>query len=893
MLHKPLLMLIGLLAFTTLVNAQAPVINGITPNTTSPGKYEKFEVALNLTATYTNPYDYDEIAVSATFTTPSGKVEVVEGFYMQDYVIGGNGFASPVGNATFKVRYAPSEVGVYNYVVRCTTAGGTATSAAGMFTAQPTPIHGFIRTNATNYLSFDDGSQYIPIGENMGWQNGSVVADYTNWVTKLANNGGNFIRVWMSSWAFALEWKNGTNGYEGLKRYKQSSAYYLDWLLEFCKQKDVYLMLALNNHGQVSTNVNPEWNNNPYNAANGGPAANTWDFFTNATAKALHKNRLRYIVARYGYSQQVQSWELFNELHWTNDFQNRKSDFTVWDNEMATFIKEKDVYKHLVTTSYGGDEVTTNTWALPVIDFTQTHFYVNAPNIETVLAAANQNFLTQYQKPTLNGEFGLGPAGNTLSADDPNGVHLHNAIWGSMFSGGLGSGMTWWWDDYVEPRNLYYHFNGLSTFVSLLPLKSDNYRRTVATATGTGGSDATVTPGADWGKSPQANFTIDAGGNVSPGPSTMGKFIYGSTFNTVNRNPPTFNVNYPTAGQFRVVVAGVSNDVPKVSIYLDGNLVSNEIATTGQTYSIEVPAGQHAIKVDNLGIDWFQASNFVFTNIGSPLNAYVLRSAAGNKAAGYVLNNKYNWQYMKASGNVAPPAVSGGVITIPNMANGTYTMLLYNPATGQQTGSIPVTVSSGTLSASLPNIAWDLAFRVAENSTLPIRLAGFTGQRVGRKNHLHIDISTADNVQTIYIERSANGSTFKTLQPVSNTWNSIAGKHTFIDALPPAGANYYRLKIVDHDGSVTYSGIVKLSGNSTVFRITPNPFADHFLVQVNEGKYQVRIIDQGGRLVSTENIISNGRDGVKVQMGTLPKGMYHAVVVDAGGAVVGTEKMVH
>ena len=105
----------------------------------------------------------------------------------------------------------------------------------------------------TNYLSFDDGTQYIPVGEDMGWQDNNVVTDYTNWLGKLSSNGGNFIRVWMSDWAFALEWKNGNNGYSGLEQYKQTSAYYLDWLLDKCSSLNVYMMLCLNHHGQVST----------------------------------------------------------------------------------------------------------------------------------------------------------------------------------------------------------------------------------------------------------------------------------------------------------------------------------------------------------------------------------------------------------------------------------------------------------------------------------------------------------------------------------------------------------------------------------------------------------------------------------------------------------------
>ena len=872
--------------------AQAPVISAATPNATNIPAYEKFELNINLTAGYANAYDYDDIAVKCTITKPGGAQDVVDGFFMQDYAIGQNGFATASGNSGFRVRYAPATPGTYSYIVSCTNLLGTSTLPAQTFQCVSSALPGFIRKNATNYLKFDNGKQYIPIGENMGWQSNSVTADYTKWLSSLADNGGNFIRVWMSSWAFALEWKNGSNGYEGLKKYKQSNAFYLDWLLDYCKQKNVFVMLALNNHGQVSTNVNPEWSNNPYNAVNGGPAANTWDFFTSPVAKNLHKNRLRYIVARYGYSQQIQSWELFNELHWTNDFENRKNDLTAWDDEMSTYLKDKDVNKHLVTTSYGGTETITNTWSLPNIDFTQTHFYVNSPNIESVLASANQTFLSQYTKPTLNGEFGLGPSGSTLSADDPNGVHVHNAIWGSMFSGGFGSGMTWWWDDYIEPRNLYYHYKPLSGFASLINFADDNYKKASATVTGGGASDVTVSPGGGFAKAAASTFTIDGSGTMSPGSSSMSQYIFGSTYNTQYRNPPTFTVTFPVAGQFKVVTASVSASSPKVSIYLDDVLLLNENATTNTTYTISVPQGQHTVKVDNLGVDWAQVSNFVFTNIGSPLSSYLLKAVANNKVAGYILNNRYNWQYLKANGNVAPSPVNAASISIPGMANGNYTVLFYSTSTGDQLSTLPVTVANGTLQFALPSIAWDVAFRAAENSTLPLKLTSFKGERKGTANLLFIDIASSENVQTVYLERAANPANFKMLSKLNIQLNGNAVKHNYTDVSPLPGANFYRLRIVDKDGRETFSGIVKLSDNTIAFSVQPNPFKDYVTIQMQAGILAITITDQLGKQVYRKTLQSQAGQSESIDLSKLSKGVYYVAVVDNKGKVAGTKKIV-
>lgn len=872
--------------------AQAPVFMVVTPNTTTPAKFEKFELNISLTAGYTNPYDYGDIAVQCTFTAPSGRQDVVDGFYMQEYTLDVNNNPVPSGSGSFKVRYAPNETGVWSYALSCTNRVSTATQPAQTFQCVSSAAPGFIRRNTTNYLGFDNGLQYIPIGENMGWQNGNVVNDYTNWLTKLSGNGGNFIRVWMASWAFALEWKNAVNNFAGLKKYKQTAAFYLDWLLEYCRQKDVYIMLALNNHGQVSTTVNPEWSDNPYNSANGGPASNTWDFFTNTTAKDLHKNRLRYIIARYGYSRNIQSWELFNEVEWTDQYDTHKTDVMTWHREMADYIKSKDVYQHLVTTSFALDYNDAATWNIPSLDFTQTHYYVSVPDIEKVLATGARNYLSNFQKPTLNGEFGLG-AGGPATTDDPAGVHIHNAIWGSTFSGAMGSAMTWWWDSYVQPLNLYPYYQPLSSFVSLVNFKADDYKSVAATTTGGGTSDLTISPGAGFVKAPASAFSIDAAGNISPDANQLSAYLFGNTYNTQFRNPPIFHVNYPVNGQFKVVVtSGSQGTTPKINISLDGTEILNQNVVAGTTYSVNVPAGVHDIKVDNLGIDWVNISGYVFTNIGSPLGTYVLRSANNFKAAGWVLNNQYNWQYLKNNGNIAPPAVQGSTMVIPGMQNGTYTVRFYSPSTGALLNSAAVAVTTGQLSIAMPDISWDIAFTAAENSVLPLQVYFFRGEKMNRSNHLQFSIGESKNVKQVYIQRSANGSDFSTLQLVSAGWTAIGGTHNYIDDVPLQGNNFYRLKIVDNDGLETFSTVVKLINDLTGFSVNPNPFKDHIYIKIDRGRYRVQVTDQAGKIVLKKFVVADNFRQIKLNTANLTSGLYFVKITDAQDNLSGAGKIV-
>ena len=87
----------------------------------------------------------------------------------------------------------------------------------------------------------------------------------------------------MSAWAFGIEWKDtGLGDYSG--RMKQ--AWLLDQVFKLAEQRGVYIMLTLLNHGAFSTSVNPEWNDNPYNAANGGPLKEPRLFVRNAQARS-------------------------------------------------------------------------------------------------------------------------------------------------------------------------------------------------------------------------------------------------------------------------------------------------------------------------------------------------------------------------------------------------------------------------------------------------------------------------------------------------------------------------------------------------------------------------------------------------------------------------------
>jgi hypothetical protein len=66
-----------------------------------------------------------------------------------------------------------------------------------------------------------------------------------------------------------------------------------------------------------------------------------------------------------------------------------------------------------------------------------------------------------FGKPFFFGEQGIeGPV-----SVDPEGKHFHDTIWATALSGAAGTGLYWWWHNYIEPYNLYRHYKPLAQFV--------------------------------------------------------------------------------------------------------------------------------------------------------------------------------------------------------------------------------------------------------------------------------------------------------------------------------------------------------------------------------------------------------------------------------------------
>lgn len=415
--------------------------------------FRPIEISLGLDAQYIDPYDPNEIELKAELTAPDGQHLTVLGFLYAGEV----DLIQPVKGAIWKIRLTATQAGTWRYNIVARNRWGQSISEALTFAAVKGSHPGFVRVDKRqpNYFSFDSGQFYYPLGQNLAWLD---FHKYPQYLKRMGEQKENWARLWMSSWSFGLEWKP-MGAYGGLGLYNLQKADQLDQVLSQAEEHGIKVQLVFDFHGAFSSSVNSEWLNNPYNKANGGYLNQAEDFFTNPKAEQVYKKRVRYIIARWGYSPTLMAWELFNEVSYTDNY-NAKA-VTAWHQRLAHYMKSIDPYQHLITTSYGGD-VQGAAFDLPEIDFRQNHLY--ASHMVGLLKNLNDKSFRR-KKPFFIGEFGSN-ASNAVDDLDKQGVFLHAGIWSQFMQNAGGNAMPWWWDSHIDPNNLYYHFGALARFAA-------------------------------------------------------------------------------------------------------------------------------------------------------------------------------------------------------------------------------------------------------------------------------------------------------------------------------------------------------------------------------------------------------------------------------------------
>ncbi|WP_165066445.1 glycoside hydrolase 5 family protein [Paludisphaera rhizosphaerae] len=703
-------------------------------------------IDLDVHARYENPFDPDQITVDAEVVAPDGRKTSVPGYYQSPFQLERTDRAEtlkPAGPGGFRVKYSPVVAGRHSMTIKVKDASGEVRSKPLMFTAVASKSPGFIRVaeKAPHYFRFDDGSSYFAVGENVCWANDrNPLESYENWFGALGKAGGNWARLWLAFNEKGLEWmprptpKAGTGSYQGLGRYALDNAWRLDEVLRIAEANGVRLMYCIGTYGEFKDGGyfnEGSWVSNPYNAKNGGPCARPQDFWTDETARKLYKRRLRYLVARWGWSPFVFAWEFWNEVE-------PNPAVEAWTREMAAYLKEIDPNRRLVSTSYGSPPI----WNDPNIDFSMTHMYGQAGNVLDFTSRIHRETQAnlKFGKPYLLAEFGIDwQAGDQKWDPQGRAINMHNGAWTAIASGSAGTAMLWWWDSYVHPKDAYQVLTPVRKFTDSIDW-ANNPMKPVERIAVEGPADApetfhdvTVSASKEWGRTPSNRHEVNRDGTLKGGPVAMtlgspkrggdGKELYSEV---------VWTLDMPQPGKVLVRIGEVCTSA-RLRIAVDGREAVNRALTTGEPgkgpwkssrllepykvwvasydedVAVEVPAGRHELSIANLEGDWLQVRSITVPSYRSSRfpDVDALAVAGDDLMVLWVHDRNSTWRDPYSG---APPDRWAGLkLTLDAPADSSWRVEWWDTFKGDVVGTVETRPESGRLTLRPPAFERDLA----------------------------------------------------------------------------------------------------------------------------------------------------------------------------------------
>lgn len=406
---------------------------------------KKIEGVFQINSNYGNVYNPDTVKVDAEITLPDAKSILVPCFYYEKAKMEGQKWVNDASLSSWMLRFSSTQTGVHKVKLRVVDKAGTFYSSEYSVDVQASSNLGIIKVDEANkqFYRHTTGQPYFPMGINVGWNNTDA---YTTILNNLGFGDANLVRYWHTGFANqALEWKK-SDTYKGLGYYSQQAAGMSDSILALCEKNNLNLQLTIFQHGMVSETVDSNWKDNPLNKVNGGYITNSEEFFYNDDCKKNTRNKLRYIIARWGYSSNIFAWELFNEVNFSGNHPSQSAKWfpgvLQWHSEMSKYLKENDPFQHITTTSVSGkDDMLLAMDTITHLEVLQYHIYDD----NMLLAQTRNDSVFQSKlknKAIINGEYGT-----NNKADVPFDMQ-RAAIWNSIMT--RVPHLMWIWDYYKD-----------------------------------------------------------------------------------------------------------------------------------------------------------------------------------------------------------------------------------------------------------------------------------------------------------------------------------------------------------------------------------------------------------------------------------------------------------
>jgi len=360
-----------------------------------------------------------------------------------------------------------------------------------------------------------------------------------------------------------------------------------------------------------------------------------------------------------------------------------------------------------------------------------------------------------------------------------------------------------------------------------------------------------------------AQSIITSGGNTN-GYNGFGIYAFpdGKWYIFVAKNGPNYiSIQGPSINYGVWTNLGITYDQRAVRLYVNGTL-ANTYAVTGLTPNTSLPTRIGAGNSEGIANDFFGGEIDELSLWSEVLSQSKIDSNMNSSLAVSepFLIGYYNFNEGIPNGDNTTPPINT-LIDTKNHKNGT----LFNFALNGNTSN------------------W------VSLSALPVNLVNFTGTKKDGANLLAWSTASEQNSSRFEVQRSENGSDFSTVGTVAAAGNSDKVINYQYEDRPLSNASiyYYRLKMVDKDGSTKYSNVVIIKNStSALSTVYPNPARDRITININDNSLlnsKAVITDLNGKVLQT---ITLTQTATPVNISQYMRGMYVVKFVDGSSVKV-------
>lgn len=182
-------------------------------------------------------------------------------------------------------------------------------------------------------------------------------------------------------------------------------------------------------------------------------------------------------------------------------------------------------------------------------------------------------------------------------------------------------------------------------------------------------------------------------------------------------------------------------------------------------------------------------------------------------------------------------------------------------------------------------------YTVETENPMPVTLISFDIHKERQTASLKWATSSEQNSKGFEIQRSTDAKSWKNLGFVDvkslNGNSSSTLNYNFTDKAPLKGVNYYRLKMVDLDGTFAFSSVkvISIENGSSSISTYPNPVQDELIIEGLSGAETIKVLDTSGRIiVESNNTMNQSKKTLDIR--SLTNGMYLISIQAPDGSLV-------